>query len=85
MKLKVKVDKPARAGSKRGKRSVKARVSKTPAQKQAEERFVQDLVVRQEAAKPTEDGRLPLEATHVITKDDKKGTAVVKRVRFKLY
>ena len=48
------------------------------------ERFVNDLLVRGEAAKPNKEGKLPLQATHVIT-EEKDGTVKVRRVRFKLY
>jgi hypothetical protein len=48
-------------------------------------RFIQDLLVRKEAAKPGKDEKLPPEATHVITKENADGTAEVKRVRFKLF
>lgn len=49
------------------------------------ERFVKDLLVRGEAAKPTKQGKLPLSATHVIVKERKDGTAEVKRVRYKAF
>jgi hypothetical protein len=51
----------------------------------AAKRFVNDLVVRGEAATPTKEGRLPLDATHVITKKNKDGTIEVKRVRYKAF
>jgi len=47
-------------------------------------RFVRDLLVRGEAAKPDAKGKLPLEATHVITSEQQDGSVTVKRVRFKL-
>lgn len=47
-------------------------------------RFVRDLLVRGEAAKPDAKGKLPLEATHVITSEQPDGGVTVKRVRFKL-
>jgi hypothetical protein len=50
------------------------------------ERFVNDLLVRGEAARPDSDGTLPLDATHAITKESKDGgTPQVKRVRFKAF
>jgi hypothetical protein len=49
-----------------------------------EQQFVQGLLVREEAAKPVK-GKLPLNATHVITKENPDGTAEVKRVRFKTF
>ena len=51
----------------------------------ASERFVRDLLVRGEAVKPDPEGKLPLEATHAITKQNPDGTVVVKRVRFKAF
>jgi hypothetical protein len=51
----------------------------------AEEQFVKGLLVRGEAAKPTPDGKLPLQATHVIETENKDGSAKVRRVRFKLF
>lgn len=49
------------------------------------ERFVKDLLVRGEAAKPDRQGKLPLEATHAVTRKEKDGTVEVKRARFKYY
>jgi hypothetical protein len=50
------------------------------------ERFVNDLLVREEAAKPASSGKLPLDATHAITKQTPDGTVTeVKRARFKLF
>jgi hypothetical protein len=48
-------------------------------------RFVNDLLVRGEAAKLTPDGKLPLRATHIVEKQNKDGSAVVRRARFKLF
>jgi hypothetical protein len=48
-----------------------------------EGRFVRDLVVRGEAARPTRSGKLPQDATHAIVEDGAHVT--VKRARFKLY
>ena len=47
-------------------------------------RFVRDLLVRGEAAKPGAKGKLPLEATHLITSEQPEGSVTVERVRFKL-
>jgi hypothetical protein len=47
-------------------------------------RFVEDLLVRGEAAELRPDGTLPLEATHVVRKK-KDGSVVTSRVRFKAY
>jgi hypothetical protein len=49
-----------------------------------DERFVRDLLVRGEAVELPESGKLPIEATHVIT-GRRGGTATVKRARLKLY
>jgi hypothetical protein len=57
--------------------------AQTPAQP-GSNKFVQDLLTRGEAAELTEDGKLPLRATHIIQKSS-DGTAEVKRVRFKLF
>lgn len=51
----------------------------------SEERFVEDLLVRGEAAQPNQEGKLPPEATHVITKENEDGTVEVKRVRYKAF
>ncbi|PWT98332.1 MAG: hypothetical protein C5B51_29560 [Terriglobia bacterium] len=48
-------------------------------------RFVKDLLVRGEAAKPGKDGKLPLSATHAIVKENPDGTVEVKRARYKLF
>ena len=50
----------------------------------ASPRFVRDLLVRGEAAKADAKGKLPLEATHVITSEQPDGSVTVQRVRFKL-
>jgi hypothetical protein len=46
---------------------------------------VKGLLVRGEAARLTPDGKLPLDATHVIEKENEDGTAKVRRTRFKLF
>jgi len=51
----------------------------------ASKRFVSDLLVRGEAAELTDDGRLPLQATHVIQKKNPGGSVEVKRARYKLF
>ena len=72
------------APTKRGKTSTgkKSAAKKTASRKSP--RFVRDLLVRGEAAKPDAKGKLPLEATHVITSEQQDGSVTVKRVRFKL-
>ena len=56
-----------------------------PAAGSASERFVNDLLVRGEAVPETPGQRLPLGATHKITKQNEDGSVEVKRVRFKLF
>jgi hypothetical protein len=54
------------------------------AQARDKARFVNDLLIRGEAAELTPDGKLPLEATHVIQKKNPDGSVEVKRARYKL-
>ena len=54
------------------------------AQPPSDPRFVRDVIVRGEAASLTPDGRLPQEATHVIT-GGAADTATIKRARFKTF
>jgi hypothetical protein len=51
----------------------------------AKDRFVNDLLVRGEAATPDSSGKVPLDATHVIEKQNEDGTVAVRRVRYKLF
>ncbi len=51
----------------------------------ASRRFVNDLMVRGEAAKLDKKGKLPLHATHVIRKQDADGSVEVERLRFKAF
>ena len=51
----------------------------------ASQRFVRDVVVRGEAAKPDKRGKLPLSATHAIVRKKPDGTIEVQRARFKTY
>jgi len=52
----------------------------------ATERFVRDVAVRGEAAKPTSAGTLPPDATHVVVEENEDGTVKqVKRARFKAF
>jgi hypothetical protein len=55
------------------------------AQEAASQRFVNDLLVRGEAAPRDREGKLPLRATHVIKGKKPDGTVEVKRVRFKAF
>ncbi|GAC1446480.1 MAG: hypothetical protein NVSMB56_05560 [Pyrinomonadaceae bacterium] len=63
----------------------KADDSSAPENSEASERFVKDILVRGEAAKPTRGAKLPSDATHVITKENSDGTAEIKRVRYKTF
>lgn len=65
----------------------KATVNKPTATKEDEacDQFVKGLLVRGEAVKPTKEGKLPLNATHVVRKKNKDGTVEVKRVRYKAF
>ena len=51
----------------------------------AADRFVRDLQVRGEAARPDSSGKLALSATHAITQEKDGVVKVVKRARFKAY
>ena len=51
----------------------------------AKDRFVNALLVRGEAATPDSSGKVPLDATHVIEKQNEDGTVAVRRVRYKLF
>lgn len=94
-KAKKRVSKRARAQSAKAKRSAKAGAARrpqpavataTPATANAavaSERFVNDLLVRGEAAPLDESGKLPLDATHVIKKQN--GKTEVQRVRYKTF
>lgn len=61
--------------------------SPSPAAKRSpqQQRYVKDLVVRGEAAKLDKNGKLPLAATAVITKENPDGTVEVREVRKKLF
>jgi hypothetical protein len=50
------------------------------------DRFAKDVEVRGEAAKLTPDGKLPLDATHVVVEENPDGTAKkIERARFKAF
>ncbi len=77
------------------KRSAQSKAKRSPARepqakskmtsgKTASGRFVKDLLVRGEALEP-KGGKLPLEATHVVTVKKETGEVEVKRVRLKAY
>jgi hypothetical protein len=75
--------KPTKSGSgSKGRKADKQKAEKTAA---TSDRFVKDLLVRGEAMKPDKQGKLQLDATHAITKEEKDGTVIVKRARFKYF
>jgi len=51
----------------------------------ASQRFVNDLLIRGEAAEPDKKVRLPSQATHAIKKRNPDGSVEVQRVRFKVF
>jgi hypothetical protein len=55
-----------------------------PASPSAEERFIEDLIARGEAARPDEDGNLPPGATHQIVDDPEGGAPKLVRRRFSI-
>jgi hypothetical protein len=83
MPAKGKSIKPRRLSAKKSAPSGKMvqTAMKTPQQA----RYVRDLLVRGEAAKLDEHGKLPLSATAVITKEHPDGTVDIKEVRKKLF
>jgi hypothetical protein len=56
---------------------------KTKRAKAAREKFVADLIVRDDAAPRGADGKVPRHATHEVTRNA-KGQRGVRRVRFKV-
>jgi len=59
--------------------------SKDQGSKDQDDRFVSDLLVRGEAVKPDDAGKLPGDATHAVVEQTPDGTVTkVKRARFKL-
>ena len=83
-RAKGRTPKRKRAVRKRG-RTAGAPARKADVAAAASRRFVDDLLVRGEAAERKPDGTLPLDATHVITKRRRDGTVQVERVRFKTF
>ena len=51
----------------------------------ASRRFVNDLLVRGEAARPDKKGKVPQHATHAIKGETPDGSVQVERVRFKTF
>jgi hypothetical protein len=84
------VQKPSRTRTKSSKPAVSVKKAgarnKTCAENdKSSERFVRDLLVRGEASKPNRAGKVPLDATHAIIKENPDGTVEVKRVRYKAF
>jgi hypothetical protein len=67
----------------RTKKPVPTPESTDPKDVAAEQRFARDLATRGEAVELDKTGKLPTQATHVITKTNPDGTVEVKRARFK--
>lgn len=85
-------------GNKSTRRKKKLALGKSPAKGQrknqeveagspkgSSSKFVSDLLIRNEAAERSRDGKVPLNATHVIERKGPDGSVQVKRVRLKLY
>ncbi len=85
MPKKVNQRAPRSGGSKAKKQPRPVKLAPEEAQPPSDSRFVSDLLVRGEAAELTKDGKLPLQATHVIQKKNPDGSVEVKRARFKLF
>jgi hypothetical protein len=66
-------------------RSSKVRSSSAQSKDPSTARFVNDLLVRGEAAELDDQGKLPLQATHIIQKNNPDGTVQVKRARYKVF
>jgi predicted KAP-like P-loop ATPase len=76
---------PTEPKAQRSLKKVKKTKQKTGSECVPSDRFVKDLLVRGEAAEPDNHGKLPLEATHAITKKEKGDTVEIKRARFKYF
>ena len=83
--------KKSRRTTKKGKRSgdkkerSPASGKSSPAKDPDAERFVRDLLIRGEAAKPTPEGDLPPGATHKIVEESEGQLPEVERERFSIY
>jgi hypothetical protein len=55
------------------------------AEKAAEKKFVEDTLIRGEAAEPDEEGKLPADATHEIVEEQEGELPKIKRRRFKAF
>lgn len=80
-------EKNTKAKSRTTKKSAKADalLKKDDASECTDDRFVKDVLVRGEAVKPTAEGKLPLDATHAVTKENTDGSVEIKRVRYKAF
>ena len=63
----------------------KRRAEEPREQDAAERKFVEDTLVRGEAAKPDEEGNLPLDATHELVEDEEDGPPTLRRRRFRAF
>ena len=69
-----------------GRPAPQAPAEDVPARDESSNRYVRDVLTRGEAARPDEDGKLPLDATHVIVSDENsEGEVKIREVRKKLY
>jgi hypothetical protein len=75
---------PRRKTAKTSVRRKRAAPAEENAQPPADPRFVRDVIVRGEAASLAPSGKLPADATHVIT-GGAADTATIKRARFKTF
>ena len=57
----------------------------TPDEKAAAERFVRDVLIRGEAARPDPHGKLPSGATHEIVEEREGELPKIQRKRFSMY
>ena len=76
---------PTKGKSAAGKKRRAAAAKTAPRKSPAQEQYVRGLLVRGDAQKLDEKGKLPLSATAVITKEYPDGTVEVKEVRKKLF
>jgi hypothetical protein len=75
---------PSQPRRKTAKAAARRKSAPADAQPPADPRFVRDVIVRGEAASLTPSGKLPPDATHVIT-GGAADTATIKRARFKAF
>jgi hypothetical protein len=55
------------------------------AEQTAERKFVEDALIRGEAAEPDEEGKLPSDATHEIVEEHEGDLPKIRRRRFKAF